>query len=86
MTRTQLYLVLAVIGTVVPWIFFARFFAAAGFDLPLFLRSLFSNERSRAHLDLVSLVLAVAWARTWAVPTCRSCPSEVHNRGSCRSP
>jgi hypothetical protein len=37
------YLIAAIVGTIVPWLFFANFFTTQGIDIPLFVRSLFVN-------------------------------------------
>lgn len=39
----RFYLLAAVVGTIIPWYFFASFFATEGFNLPLFLSGLFVN-------------------------------------------
>jgi len=39
----RFYLVCAIIGTIIPWLFFASFFATEGFNIPLFAESLFAN-------------------------------------------
>ena len=39
----RLYLVLAIIGAVVPYVFFIQHFSGEGFGLPTFLRAMFAN-------------------------------------------
>ncbi len=39
----NVYLILAIVGAVVPYLFFFQFFAAAGLDLPAFVSALFLN-------------------------------------------
>ena len=39
----RLYLVLAIIGAVVPYVFFIQHFSGEGFSLPTFLRAMFAN-------------------------------------------
>ena len=39
----RFYLAMAVIGAIVPWLFFGSFFFENGPDVPLFLKSLFAN-------------------------------------------
>ena len=39
----RFYIIAAIIGTFVPWYFFATFFMAEGFNIPLFVQSLFTN-------------------------------------------
>ena len=43
MTLRSAYLFLAVVGAVLPFLFFVDFFAEYGIDLPSFLTSLFAN-------------------------------------------
>jgi Terpene cyclase DEP1 len=64
MTRKQLYLVFAIIGTIIPWIFFADFFSNQGFNLPLFFRSLFVNSVAGGFsVDLlISILLFWIWS------------------------
>jgi len=65
------YLVMMVIGTVVPWVFFGGFFAAEGPDLPLFLASLFPNGAASGFtVDvLLSIVVFLVWSATDAQRT-----------------
>jgi len=54
-----LYLLAAVAGAVVPYVFFTGFFASHGLDLPAFLRALFANGAAggfSADLLISSLV------------------------------
>ena len=39
----NLYLTLAVLGAIIPYLFFFQFIQTSGIDLPLFVRSLFVN-------------------------------------------
>lgn len=39
----NIYLVFAVLGTLIPWYFFGSFILAEGINLPLFIQSLFVN-------------------------------------------
>ena len=55
----NVYLILAIIGAVVPYLFFIQFFAVAGIDLPLFVGALFANGAAggfTADLLITSLV------------------------------
>lgn len=63
------YLVMMVIGTVVPWVFFGGFFSVEGFDLPLFLTSLFPNGAASGFtVDvLLSIVVFLVWSSTDAL-------------------
>lgn len=60
----QFYLVMMVIGTVVPWIFFGGFFASEGVDLPLFVTSLFPNGAASGFtVDvLLSILVFLVWS------------------------
>jgi hypothetical protein len=55
------YLVSAIIGTVIPWAFFASFFAAEGLNIPLFLSSLFVNGPAGGFSADVLISIAVFW-------------------------
>ena len=66
----QFYMVLAIIGTVVPWLFFGRFFALNGIDIPLFLRSLFANGPAAGFSADVLISIVVFWV--WATIDARS--------------
>ena len=55
------YLVMGVIGTVVPWAFFGTFFAGHGIDIPLFARSLFANGPAAGFSADVMLSIGVFW-------------------------
>ncbi len=55
----NLYLVLAIAGAVVPYLFFFQFFNEAGVDLPAFIGALFANGAAggfTADLLITSLV------------------------------
>ena len=39
----RIYLILAIIGSIVPYYFFFQFFGAEGLNLPLFAKALFAN-------------------------------------------
>ena len=60
----RFYLVCAVIGTIVPWAFFASFFAAEGFDIPLFVQSLFANGAAGGFVAdvLISIFVFLVWS------------------------
>jgi hypothetical protein len=58
----NVYLILAIVGAVVPYLFFVQFFAEAGVDLPLFIGALFTNGAAggfTADLLITSLVFWV---------------------------
>jgi len=51
----NVYLVLAVVGAVLPYVFFLQHFAAAGVGLPAFLAAVFANPAAAgAAADLVT--------------------------------
>ena len=66
----HLYLVLATIGTIIPWLFFGSFFALNGLDIPLFLRSLFANGPAAGFSADVLISIVVFWI--WATIDARS--------------
>lgn len=59
--RKRLYLALALLGTVVPWLFFATFFSNEGVNLPLFLRSLFVNGAAGGFSADILISISVFW-------------------------
>lgn len=59
------YLTAAVIGTVVPWLFFGQFFSQQGFDIPLFLGSLFANAPASGFTADVLISIAIFWVWSW---------------------
>ena len=58
------YIVAAVLGTVIPWIFFAQFFSQNGFNFPLILQSLFVNGAAGGFSAdvLISIVVFLVWS------------------------
>lgn len=65
MNVRNLYLALAVIGTVIPWLFFGTFFAQHGPDIPLFLQSLFANGAAAGFSVDVLISILVFWIWAW---------------------
>ena len=55
------YLIMCVIGTVFPWIFFAGFFTEHGFDIPFFVRSLFATGPAAGFSVDVMLSIGIFW-------------------------
>ena len=55
---------MAIIGTVVPWLFFAGFFATEGLNIPLFVQSLFVNGAAGGFSAdvLISILVFMVWA------------------------
>ena len=66
MTLRHFYLAMCVIGTVVPWLFFATFFTVNGADIPLFATSLFANGAAGGFSADVMLSIAVFWVWSFA--------------------
>lgn len=60
----RFYLVMAIIGTIVPWFFFATFFAAEGLNIPLFVQSLFVNGAAAGFVAdvLLAAVVFLVWS------------------------
>ncbi|MDP0396554.1 DUF2834 domain-containing protein [Tsukamurella strandjordii] len=60
------YLAMAVIGTVVPWLFFGGFFADSGLDLPGFARGLFATAPAGGFTAdvLISIAVFLVWSWT----------------------
>lgn len=61
MTRKPLYLLLAILGTLVPWLFFGSFFSRNGLDIPLFAQSLFANGAAGGFSADVLISIVVFW-------------------------
>jgi hypothetical protein len=55
------YLIAAIVGTIVPWLFFANFFTTQGIDIPLFVRSLFVNGAAGGFSADVLISILVFW-------------------------
>ncbi|WP_225027273.1 DUF2834 domain-containing protein [Xinfangfangia pollutisoli] len=65
MTLRNFYLAMAIVGTVVPWLFFGAFFAQNGLALPLFLQSLFANGPAAGFSADVLISIAIFWVWSW---------------------
>ncbi len=63
-TVRRFYLAMAVVGAIVPWLFFGSFFFDNGPDAPLFLRSLFANGAAGGFSAdvLISIVVFLVWS------------------------
>ena len=61
MNLKQFYLVTCILGTLIPWMFFADFFAENGFDLPAFLTGIFTNGAAGGFSADVMISIAVFW-------------------------
>jgi hypothetical protein len=55
------YLVCAIIGTLIPWLFFGNFFATQGVNVPQFVSSLFVNGAAGGFSADVLISLLVFW-------------------------
>ena len=55
------YLLMAIIGTIVPWAFFAGFFTTEGINIPLFVESLFINGAAGGFSSDVLISILVFW-------------------------
>ncbi len=58
----SLYLMLAIAGALVPYLFFFDFFTAQGFDIPAFVSALFSNGAVGGFTADLLISSAVFWA------------------------
>lgn len=65
MSVKNFYLAMAVVGTVVPWLFFGSFFALNGLDIPLFLKSLFGNGAAGGFSADVLITIVIFWVWSW---------------------
>lgn len=65
MSVRNFYLAMAVVGTVVPWLFFGSFFAQKGPDIWFFLRSLFANGAAGGFSADVLITILVFWVWSW---------------------
>ncbi|MEM9778036.1 MAG: DUF2834 domain-containing protein [Chloroflexota bacterium] len=65
----NVYLILAIVGTVIPWFFFGRFFMLNGFDVLLFLQSLFVNGAAGGFSADILISILVFWI--WATVDAR---------------
>lgn len=52
---------LAIVGTLIPWLFFGSFFARAGADISLFVRSLFVNGAAGGFATDLLLSISIFW-------------------------
>lgn len=59
------YLSMAVVGTLIPWLFFSYFFALHGPDILLFLQSLFVNGAAGGFSTDVFITIFIFWVWSW---------------------
>ena len=65
MSLSKIYLLLAILGGVVPYIFFLQFFTTSGFDLNAFIGGLFANGAAAGFsADLIISSMAF-WLAAW---------------------
>lgn len=59
-----IYLIAAIIGTILPWWFFAGFIAEHGLDVPLFVNQLFANDPASGFTAdiLISVAVFAIWS------------------------
>lgn len=57
----RFYLVSAIIGTIIPWLFFGSFFVSEGVDLPAFVSGLFVNGAAGGFSADVLISILVFW-------------------------
>ena len=60
------YLILAIIGAIIPWLGFGSWFASHGVNLPLFIGAIFPNGAASAFTAdvLISSVVFLVWSFT----------------------
>lgn len=61
----NLYLVLAILGTAIPYLFFGRFIAENGLDIPLFVSKLFENGAVGGFTTDLLFTSFVFWFWSW---------------------
>lgn len=57
----RFYLTMAIVGTVIPWLFFTSFIATEGVDLSLFITSLFVNGAAGGFSADILISATVFW-------------------------
>lgn len=65
MTIRNFYLLMAMAGTLIPWVMFGFFFTDNGPDIPLFLQSLFVNGAAGGFTADVFISIIVFWVWSW---------------------
>lgn len=65
MSARNFYLATAILGTVVPWLFFGSFFTLHGPDIPLFLQSLFINGAAGGFTADILITIVIFWVWSW---------------------
>lgn len=59
------YLILAIAGTIIPWIFFAGFIAEYGLAVPLFIAQVFATGPASGFAADLLICCAVFWIWSW---------------------
>jgi len=57
----NLYLVLAIVGAIVPYVFYFQFIQTEGMNFPLFISSIFANNPARGFTADVLMATGVFW-------------------------
>lgn len=78
MSRKTIYLLAAILGTLLPWLFFANFFQQHGANLLLFARSLFVNGAAGGFSLDVLLSIAIFLFCLGTMPS-----RKRYNHGGC---
>ncbi|RPJ25435.1 MAG: DUF2834 domain-containing protein [Chloroflexi bacterium] len=66
MTKKNIYLILAIIGFIVPYYFFLQLPAENGFDLPLLIQPMFANNLLRGVAMDLTVSVIVFWVYVFA--------------------
>ena len=64
--KKNIFLVLAIIGFIVPFYFIFRFMNINGFNLPLLMQQVFANEASTAFVADLTISIIVFWVFMFA--------------------
>jgi hypothetical protein len=70
----RFYLVMVVLGSVIPWLFFGQFFLAEGLNLLLFIEKLFANAPSSGAMGDLVISALVFWAWSYQDSRARGVP------------
>ncbi|MGU3577020.1 DUF2834 domain-containing protein [Brucellaceae bacterium C25G] len=65
MSAKNFYLMMAIVGTVIPWVFFGSFFALNGFNIIFFVQSLFANGAAGGFSADVLITIIIFWVWSW---------------------
>lgn len=56
---------MAIVGTLIPWLFFGAFFSVEGLNVPFFVQSLFVNGAAAGFSADVLITIIVFWVWSW---------------------